>query len=224
MDKLTELQEELYRLYNVFNKRYYEGTLNRPIIVVQGNGKNRRSMGWCTRQKVWKDNNTQQTFYEIAVCGEYLFRDVEEICATLLHELVHLYCNQNQLKDTSRGCGYHNKVFKQVAERHGLHITYDKRIGWSLTEIKETEKDFIRQTVNESAFVLTRSHHKTPTEKPKPDDPGKEDPPVNPPENPKSSTRKYMCPKCRASVRATKDVNIICGDCKIPFEKKEKPS
>ena len=28
-----------------------------------------------------------------------------------------------------------------------------------------------------------------------------------------SSTRKLVCPKCGQSVRATKEVNIICGDC-----------
>ena len=29
----------------------------------------------------------------------------------------------------------------------------------------------------------------------------------------KTSTRKYICPMCLQSVRATKIVNIICGDC-----------
>ena len=28
-----------------------------------------------------------------------------------------------------------------------------------------------------------------------------------------SSTRKYICPCCHQSVRATKAVNILCGDC-----------
>lgn len=28
-----------------------------------------------------------------------------------------------------------------------------------------------------------------------------------------SSTRKLICPKCGQSVRATKKVNILCGDC-----------
>lgn len=28
-----------------------------------------------------------------------------------------------------------------------------------------------------------------------------------------SSTRKYICPKCGNSCRATKVINIICGDC-----------
>ena len=28
-----------------------------------------------------------------------------------------------------------------------------------------------------------------------------------------SSTRKLICPKCGQSVRATRKVNILCGDC-----------
>ena len=32
-------------------------------------------------------------------------------------------------------------------------------------------------------------------------------------ERKKSSTRKYSCPKCGNSVRATKDLALICGDC-----------
>lgn len=227
MNKLTALQEELYRLFSIFNQRYYDNTLSRPIIVVQSNGKSQRSMGWCTNQKVWKDNDTQQTFYEIVVCAEYLFRDVEEICATFLHELVHLYCNQYQLKDTSRGYTYHNKVFKRVAEQHGLVITYDSRIGWSPTKLKETEIEFVRNTVNESVFVMTRKTHKRIPEQPKKKDPETPEPVPGDGDGedtstrPKSSTRKYICPECKTIVRATKEVNIICGDCNVPFEKNE---
>ena len=33
-----------------------------------------------------------------------------------------------------------------------------------------------------------------------------------------SSTRKYICPICHQSVRATKVVNILCGDCMEKME------
>lgn len=38
----------------------------------------------------------------------------------------------------------------------------------------------------------------------------------------KCNVRKYQCPKCGNSVRATKEVNIICGDCMIKMELVEK--
>lgn len=34
----------------------------------------------------------------------------------------------------------------------------------------------------------------------------------------RSSTRKYVCPCCKNSVRATKAVNLICGDCMEKME------
>jgi len=33
----------------------------------------------------------------------------------------------------------------------------------------------------------------------------------------KQSSRKYICPACAMAVRATKEVNLICGDCRIPL-------
>ena len=39
---------------------------------------------------------------------------------------------------------------------------------------------------------------------------------------PKSSTRKYVCPCCGNSFRATKDINVLCIDCGEQFIKVEK--
>lgn len=38
-------------------------------------------------------------------------------------------------------------------------------------------------------------------------------------ERPKgSNSRRYVCPCCKAIVRTTKDLHIICGTCKVDFE------
>ena len=34
----------------------------------------------------------------------------------------------------------------------------------------------------------------------------------------RGNSRKYVCPKCGNIIRATKAVNVICGDCNISFE------
>ena len=39
---------------------------------------------------------------------------------------------------------------------------------------------------------------------------------------PKCSTRKYICPCCGNSFRATKDINVMCMDCNEQFIKVEK--
>jgi hypothetical protein len=33
----------------------------------------------------------------------------------------------------------------------------------------------------------------------------------------KSNSRRYFCPQCKAIVRATREVNVICGDCMVPM-------
>jgi DNA-directed RNA polymerase subunit RPC12/RpoP len=38
----------------------------------------------------------------------------------------------------------------------------------------------------------------------------------------KTSTRKYVCPKCGNSFRATKDIHVLCMDCNEQFVKVEK--
>ena len=35
----------------------------------------------------------------------------------------------------------------------------------------------------------------------------------------KNRSIKYVCPKCGAIIRATKQVNVVCGDCNVPFER-----
>lgn len=34
----------------------------------------------------------------------------------------------------------------------------------------------------------------------------------------KNRSIKYVCPQCGAIIRATKKVNVLCGDCNAPFE------
>lgn len=241
MTKLEILNVELNRLFDVFNEEYYSGQLQKPIIAIQtngGRGRNRYSMGWCTCERIWKDHCTNDYYYEITICSEYLYRSIEEICATLLHEMVHLYCNEKGIKDTSRGNTYHNKRFKEIAESHGLRVTYDERIGWSISQLTPQTAMLVEQKADKAAFVITRERH-APPKPPKatisPIDgesvgntlesgtegaEGAEES-TEKEKKPKQSLRKYVCPKCGCIIRASREVNVICGECKIPFEKQE---
>lgn len=238
MTSLEKLNIELNRLFDLFNDRFYSGQLRKPVVAVQtngGKGRRRLSMGWCTCDKIWKDHSTNDYYYEITICSEYLYRSVEEICSTLLHEMVHLYCNEQGIKETSRSNTYHNKRFKELAESHGLIVTYDERIGWSSSQLTPEAAAFVEEYADKAAFVVTRYRHspptppKQPTEQPtgSQGDEGEgevEGEPENgtegstEPEKPKQSLRKYVCPKCGCIIRASKVVNVICGDCKVPFE------
>lgn len=248
MNAIEKLNSELNRIFDIFNQKYFNGEINKPVILAQTNRTDIFTMGWCTTNKVWKDSSLNEYFYEITICAEYLYRNVPQICSTLLHEMVHLYNLQKGIKDTSRGNTYHNKRFKQEAEKRGLIIEYDKRIGWSITSLQEETKKFIEDNVNKDVFTVTRVRHRVPLppidldiDHPQTDeDPGEEintgidtvdpddedyDVPYEIPfeeEKPKQSSRKYICPECKTIIRATKEVNVVCGDCNKHFVKEEK--
>lgn len=51
-----------------------------------------------------------------------------------MHEMVHYWCHSQDIKDTSHGNTYHNKRFKEEAEKRGLIITSVPLIGYSVTQ------------------------------------------------------------------------------------------
>lgn len=176
--------------FDAINARFFGGELKRPVITIQSSP---RAYGHCTIKEIW--NTDKGTTREINLGAETLDRPVENTLATLVHEMVHLYNLQRGVKDCSRGNSYHNRRFKEEAEKRGLKISFDKGIGWSVTE---PAPELI-------AFIAAQGWGKLPLhrEKPKDGDSTKK----------ASSTRKYVCPVCGLTVRATKDVHIICGDC-----------
>lgn len=219
---LSEHNEFLERAYRILNKVYFEDKLPEAVITIQSS---QRAYGHITVGKVWQDN--WDSYHEINISAEYLNRPVENIIATLLHECCHLYAMENNIKDTSNNYRYHNKRFKEIAEKRDLKISYHESIGWSVTEPAEKLIETIKQYhldsqidyVRKGAFEWTggdaesdgdNGNGLTGTKGKKP--------------KKKSSTRKYICPKCGNSVRATKDVNIACLDCMVQMVKEEQES
>ena len=206
MASIKPIVEKLEDLFSVFNGRYYDGKLQRPVITVSQDVTS-GAFGWLTSWKAWKEQGCDdgEGYYEINICAEHLTRPFEEVCATLLHEMVHLYNIQNDIKDTSRSGTYHNKKFKLVAEEHGLNIDQHEKYGWTITSLNDDAKEFI-SSMDEEGFTLSRTKMSK-VEKAK--------------GSKKSSSRKYMCPDCGVIVRATKEVRIICKDCDIELELEE---
>ena len=126
----------------------------------------------------------------------------------------------------SRDGTYHNGKFKAEAESRGLIISQAKYIGWSVTQPSPEFIEVIKSHGIEKPMDINRDgiqidiagllgglagltgvdgvNGLTVAKKPK------------------CSTRKYVCPCCGNSLRATKDINIICGDCMEQFVKVEK--
>jgi len=191
---------ELYRFFKLLNKHFYNGEIEQPVIIVQSKGKNKNALGWCTTQKIWSDKGEeQQHFYEISISAEFLHLPTVEIIDTLLHEMVHLYNLQRNVKDCSRGNTYHNTVYRDTAREHGLDVIHNPKHGWNGTSLNEATQNLITSiSVDEDAFRLVRAN----TEIQNGTNGGK-----------KGNSIKYACPMCGTSVRATKKVNVICADC-----------
>lgn len=218
--------DKLEILFDKFNRKYFENELAKPIITVSPDTTS-GAYGWCTTWKAWKDKKDDESddkvidistitkedvnkskeepgYYEINMCAEHLSRPFTDICGTLIHEMVHLLNLQRKIKDTSRSGKYHNKKFKQTAEEHGLEVSKDDKYGWCKTKLSpETKQWIIDSCSDEDCFSIYRSSI------PKLQSASRQ------------STRKYVCPICGNIIRATKEVNVICGDCNMYFEEAE---
>ena len=199
---LKPVIEELESLFSTFNKAFFEGKLEKPVITVSPDS-TKGAYGWCTGWKAWQNGTENGGFYEINLCAEYLNRPFEETCSTLIHEMVHYYCQLNGIQDTSRGNTYHNKRFKEEAEKRGLLIDYDPKIGHSITQPAPALKSFCTAQRWRNKLTIARTLDL-------PDDTPRQKKP--------SSTRKYACPCCGQSVRATKEVRILCMECAQQME------
>ena len=206
--KMSRAVSQLEHIYNSLNADFFAGELPTPIITVQSKP---GTMGHCSVSKIWqrKDDKT----YELNIAAEVLNYPIEETLDTMLHEMVHLYCRQHDIKEVSRGGKYHNKRFKAIAEEHGLTCVPCGQYGWNTTPGDNLVEYALNKGWNE--ILLGRNSlppamrtGATGTAQPGTAPGGGKRP---------SSTRKLICPKCSQSVRATRKVNILCGDCLLPM-------
>lgn len=195
---------ELNKIFKLLNKLYFEDKLETPVILIQAKAK-KNTLGTCSCFPIWENKKQTEKKYEITMSGEYLNRTIEEIVCTLLHEMVHLYCSLNEIKDTSNKCVYHIKQFKKEAELRGLIIEKAKTIGWSVSTLQEPTKEIAKSLyVDDTAFDYWRNTVEFDKIK-----------------KPKVVTNKYYCPSCETKISSLKELNIICGTCDVKFEIKE---
>ena len=211
MKQLTEYNRVsgyLNKIFDRLNETYFESTLSKPIITIQNTPK---VYGHVSVYEVWKSGDANRR--ELNIGAGTINRPIENVVATMLHEMVHIYCMQNGIKDTSRGGAYHNKKFKEQAEKRDLIIEHSESIGWSVTTPSDKliewciDNDLEEIKVCRMEFVpisVTPPIGKAGSPTVAPATGTKKKP---------SSTRKYVCPCCGASVRATRDIKLICGEC-----------
>ncbi len=212
MKELTNYQRVanyLVKIFKAVNTECFSDQLETPTITIQSTV---GAYGHISVNRVWTNDNTPS--YELNIGAETLNRPIENIVATMIHECTHLYCLMNDIKDTSNRGVYHNKKFKQIAEDLG-HIQIDKheKYGWTITSPTEHTLELCIAY----GFEDIKLHRESPFSFvgvgiPKAGN-GNSIPRVKKP----SSTRKYICPCCGTSFRATKTINVLCLDCNEQF-------
>ena len=213
MKQLTNYQRVsnyLVKIFKAINEEYFNNELEIPTITIQSTV---GAYGHVSVQKVWHNDTTAT--HELNLSADYLNRPIENTVATLIHEASHLYALQNGIKDTSNRGVYHNKNFKKIAEEMGhLHIEKHDKYGWTITEPTEDTIDFIiRYGFEDIQLVRGSQFSFTGIGGSKAGNAGMIPPKTRKP----SSTRKYICPCCGNSFRATKELNVMCMDCNEQF-------
>lgn len=204
--KMSRAVSQLEHIYNSLNADFFSSSLPLPIITVQSKP---GTYGHFTPSKVWKRKDDQT--YELNIAAEVLNYPIEDTIDTMLHEMVHLYCRENGIKDTSRGGKYHNGRFKAEAERVGLECFQTGQYGWNTRPGNKIVEYALEKGWNEirigrnsfTGFIRTGTGGTEPATGAGVQMGGKRP----------SSTRKLQCPCCGNSVRATKAVRIMCMDC-----------
>ncbi len=192
----------LNKIFDLLNAEFFENALSRPTITIQSTPK---AYGhFTTREDTWV--STIGSTHEINIGAGTLARPIENVVATLLHEMIHYYNHVNGVQDCSRGGTYHNKQFKAAAEARGLLVTKSEKYGYAHTEPADRLLNFVLEN-GLTDILITRNELFSFTV-----------PPTTAGTNvgtavKKSSTRKYVCPCCGTGIRATKEVRILCMDC-----------
>lgn len=213
MSEIERAIRELHEGFRLINQTFFKGALPEPAILIQNQGNRTRNiLGWCTLNKIWTNREKTIQQYEINITAEYLNRPMLEVMETMLHEMVHLYCSVNNIKDTSRKGSYHNKRFKAAAEEHGLEVEFDKSIGWARTSLSsKAERLFNDIGLNREPILIKRDTWGI-------EDPNaEEDPDEESPKPKKKQSNIWYCPGCETAVKSKKEVKLICGNCMKPL-------
>ena len=194
--KMSETITALETIFDKLNAIYFEGKLPRPVITVQTTPK---AYGHCSTKKIWKSEN--EGMYEINLGAEFINRPKESTCATLLHEMVHLFCTENEITDTCQNGRYHNKTFKAECESRDLIVEYDRANGYAHTSPTDAFKAKLAEAgVDLSvrfARVMPKAKAKAEREK----------------------AHRYVCPVCGQEVRTTSELSLICGHCNVNMDR-----
>lgn len=102
------------RSFSKFNDEYFDGRLKTPVFEIMHT---KRLLGQCK----WDNRGSKRMNYRIRI-SDYYQRDEKQYQNTILHEMIHLFMRQNDIKDTRT---HHGQVFYRYAD-------FINEYGWNI--------------------------------------------------------------------------------------------
>ena len=163
---INDYLSEVKNIFDNFNELLFDNQLPEAILIIQNSGNKKGLLGWCSAKPSWQTKDGSEQKYEITVTAEHLHRSIEDIAATILHEMCHFNNALNGVVDCT-GPGkikfYHNKHFKKEAEERGLVVEKTVKNGWAYTYMGTKAKEaFDKINIDISAFDFARIQYDKP--------------------------------------------------------------
>ncbi|AUB31653.1 SprT-like domain-containing protein [Spiroplasma floricola] len=201
--RIDDLILELHSIHKQLNTFLFSSTLSEVKISIEtSKRRNRLTLGHFDTSKDWSDKLNQITIWTLALNGDYL-----NIIAVLVHEMVHQYNYEHDIKDVENN-QRHNKQFKKVAESIAkLNIIKTKsRLGFAFTTPSTELVEFIEKKLDFNKDIFRKMIHKDAIE-------------YRPRGYNKSS--RYICNICNTVINNSREkpLKIMCMDCNNMFEK-----
>ena len=187
--KNTEIVlSEIYKIisYNVFDGRL-------PVCDFQVVDTTRAKSGWSYKIK--------NSHYFITISFQHLGDENSVILLNMMHQIIHVFLSSKGVDGTCNHGAYHNKLFREVAEQHGVICSFEHGIGYQTIEITD---ELIRKiNIPDLRKRLNDGMEKDINAMPE-----------------RKSRTKFICPECRRMATAGKTMKLYCGWCMIEMEKK----
>lgn len=188
------VERELERLYVNLNEIVFDSRLPRVAFTISA-AKTIKT-GWYVR--------SNDKTYQIIVNYGNLLLDVNAIYLSMLHQMVHIYCSVNNIKDTCRYGQYHNTRYKKMAQNHGLILEFKPNLGYYTIEIEPELKSVIHEKIVFSQETMRSAIERDEQLLPKNKRYG-------------GAPISWICPGCKRTVKARPNTKIICGYCFVDF-------
>ena len=203
---MSRLSNQLEKCFRLLNDHFFNGCLEMPIITI---APTRSAYGHYTAYDAWQSKDEGKR--EINIASATLDRPLEEVVATLLHEMVHYYDDCILLEvDCTRNGTYHNATFYKTAVTHGLNCEKIAPYGYCRTSPSDELLEFLLDHDEIREIEMCRVDEATALSIGRGSGTGSEPPTTI---TRRINSRRWTCPSCGTIIRSTKPVNVICGDC-----------